>query len=75
MDETFKPPVGGEKQADPEPTSQDLAKVCCEVLSAEDCAELAEMPIDDALGYAFTLLIEAGIDDPESVLKNVRILE
>ena len=68
----------GEKnieQEKQEPTSQELAKVCSEVLSEEDCAEIAGMPFDEALGYVFTLLIENGIEDPETYLKKGGILE
>lgn len=55
-------------------TSVELAQVCTEVLTPEDCAELAEMEFDNALSYAFTLLLEAG-EDPEEFLKEKGILE
>lgn len=58
-----------------EPTSQELAETCSEVLTEEDCAEIAGMAFDEALGYAFTLLIENGIEDPETFLKEKGILE
>ncbi len=58
-----------------EPTSEQLANVCGEVLSAEDCEELAIMPMDEALGCAFTLLIENGVEDPEDFLRSKGILE
>ena len=58
-----------------EPTSKELADACREVLPGEDCDELAQMSIDDALGHAFTLLIENGVDDPETFLKEKGILE
>lgn len=58
-----------------EPTHEELAHACKEVLSHEDCAELLAMPIDEALGYAFTLLIGSGVEDPEEFLKDKGILE
>ena len=33
------------------------------------------MPFDEALGYAFTLIIDAGYDDPEAYLKEKGILQ
>jgi hypothetical protein len=58
-----------------EPTSEQLAQACSEVLAEEDCRELTAMPIPDALGYAFTLLLASGIDDPEVYLREKGILE
>lgn len=58
----------------PEPTAQELADVCKEVLSDEDCQELAVLNFDDAIGYAFTLLLENG-EDPDEFLKSKGILE
>lgn len=57
-----------------EPTPEELADACKEVLTEEDCQELASMEIDDAIGYAFTLLLEAG-EDPDEFLKEKGILE
>lgn len=57
-----------------ESTPKSLAAACADILPAEDCEELAAMPADEALGYAFTLLIENGID-PESYLRSKGILE
>lgn len=71
--EGFSPEdIEGDKEH--EPTSRELAEACKEVLSEEDCEELSSMEIDDAIGYAFTLLIEAG-EDPEEFLKEKGILE
>ena len=67
--------ASGTEHEKQEPTSAELAEVCQEVLSKEDCAEIAGMPFDEALRYAFTLLIENGIDDPEKFLKEKGILE
>lgn len=58
-----------------EPTSQELAEACKDVLTAEDCQELAEMEFGDALNNSFTLLSETGIEDPEAFLKKKGILE
>lgn len=57
-----------------EPTSAELASACQEVLGEEDRAELAGMDFSEALDYAFTLLIENGVD-PEAFLKEKKILE
>jgi len=67
--------ASGTKQEKQEPTSAELAEACQEVLTEEDCAEIAGMPFDEALGYAFTLLIENGIEDPEEFLKGKGLLE
>ncbi|MEI6039995.1 MAG: hypothetical protein WCP93_01445 [Candidatus Berkelbacteria bacterium] len=58
-----------------EPTNWELAQALTGVLSITDCAELANMEFDDALGYAITLLYEAGVSDPETLLKNKGILK
>ena len=57
------------------PTSDQLAKACRERLSAKDCDDLREMDLYEALGYAFSLLIEAGVKDPEVFLKEKGVLE
>lgn len=48
---------------------------CAKILTEEDCEELKQMEIDEAIGYSLTLLIEAGIEDPEEFLKEKGILE
>lgn len=58
-----------------EPTSADLALACSGVLSPDDCQDLTAMPFDEALGYAFTLLIANGQDDPEEFLRAKGVLE
>ena len=63
--------VGSEK----EPTPEDLAEACREVLTEEDCRELASMPLDEGVGYAFTLLLENGVDDPDAFLRDKNIIE
>ncbi len=71
MNETGMSPEMPEEK---EPTSQELAKACEGVLSEEDCLELASMEIGEAVGYAFTLLMTNGIEDPEGFLKEKGIL-
>lgn len=58
-----------------EPTLEELVAACQEVIPAEDSKELLTMDFEEALGYAFTLLIENGVEDPESFLKEKGILE
>lgn len=70
----FTPEEASEKKED-EPTSQELAEACKDVLSGEDCEELASMPFDEALDYSFTLLIQNGIENPETFLIEKGILE
>jgi len=57
-----------------EPTPQELAAACKGTLDDESCAELEAMEFEEALGFAFTLLIEAGIDNPEEFLAEKGIL-
>lgn len=64
-----------EKENSSEISSADLANVCREILSEEDCVELEQMDFEEALGYSFTILIENGIDDPEGFLRSKGIIE
>lgn len=66
---------GSAEMAEAEPTSEQLAQACAEVLFEEDCEELAAMPIEEATGYAFSLLLENGVEDPGEYLKSKGILE
>ena len=59
----------------PRSEMEGLAAACADTLEAEDCADLLTMPADEAWGYAFTLLMEAGIDDPEAYLRDKGLLE
>ena len=61
--------------ANQEPTPGKVAEACREVLTEEDCDDIAALPLDEAIGQAFTLLIENGVDDPEAFLKEKDILE
>ena len=59
-----------------EPTIEDLYNAVKEKVGedrADDILAFDNMP--DALGYAFTLLSEAGIKDPEEFLISKGILE
>jgi len=50
------------EQESKEPTTQELVEVCREILSQEDCDELATMDFDEALNNAATMLEEQGVD-------------
>jgi hypothetical protein len=65
----------GPEEIDNKPAVSELSQACSEILSEEDLAELSEMPMDEALGYAFTLLLESGVDDPEGYLKEKGVLQ
>jgi len=58
-----------------EPTSRELMEACKEVLDEKTCAELESMEFEEALGFVFTCLMEAGINDPEEFLTEKGILE
>lgn len=58
---------------EPEITSAEIANACREVLG-ELADELEFLEIDEALGLAYTLLIENG-EDPEDFLKKKGLLE
>lgn len=70
-----KEEIASEESKEKEPTTQELVEACKEVLDEETCAELEAMEFDEALGFAFTCLIEAGIDDPEEFLIEKGILK
>lgn len=53
----------------------DLSDACREVVSEDKCDDLINMPFDEALGYAFTLLTENGIEDPHAYLVEHDVLE
>lgn len=53
-----------------------LGEALEDVLEIASCAELATMhSTEESLGYAFTLLIEAGVEDPEQYLIDKGFLE
>lgn len=61
-----EPNVSSEEQSNEqertEPTTAELVEVCKEVLSSEDCEELAGMDFDEALNNAATMLEAQGVD-------------
>lgn len=69
-----KEPIAEGAGESTEPTSQQLAEVCSDILPLEDCADLAAMPFDEALGYAYTLLLEQG-EDADTILTQAGIIE
>lgn len=73
--ENIKEEIADEELKEKEPTSQELAEACREVLDEEICIEIAAMEFEEALEFIFTCLIEAGIDDPEEFLIEKGILE
>lgn len=57
-------------------TSKELADaLAAEIIGQDEYDEICAMPFDEALGYAFTLIIEAGYEDPEAYLKEKGILQ
>jgi len=59
-----------------EPTSQELADVLAvEIIGTEEYEEICAMTFDEALSYAFTLIADAGYEDPEAYLKEKGILQ
>lgn len=58
-----------------EVTIKELCEALVNDVPVKDLHELEGMAIDDGLGYAFTLLLENGIDDPEAYLKEKGILQ
>ena len=50
------------EQESKDPTLQELVDVCREVLSQEDCDELATMDFDEALNNAITMFEDQEID-------------
>ena len=58
-----------------EPTVAEVADVCRAILGDEICDEIAMMEdLEEAIGLAFTLLIEVG-EDPEAFLRSKGLLE
>ncbi len=58
-----------------DPVVDRLVAACEGVLSDEDCEDLRAMPADEAIGFAFALLFEPGIEDPEALLKEKGFLD
>ena len=65
-----------DKESNDEITSLEISEACLGVLDQETCNEIAAFEdTEEALGYTFSALIEAGIEDPEEFLKSKEILE
>ena len=58
------------------PTAMELGIKLEDLLDTDDCVELAFMEdVGEAVGAAFTLLLENGVEDPETTLREKGILE
>lgn len=71
MRENLANPEGGED----EERQRLLIEVCIEFFGPEVESDFEEMDFEEALGYSFTLLTEAGIEDPEEFLIEKDILQ
>ncbi len=58
-----------------EPTPEQVAEACRDFLSEEDWQDIAALGLEEAIGQAFTLLLENGVEDPEAFLKEKGVLE
>lgn len=60
-------------------TSAQIAEACKEKIPEEEFedfkTDIIEMEVDEAIGYAFSVLIDYGVDDPEAFLKEKGVLE
>ncbi|UTI65879.1 hypothetical protein NBH00_06600 [Paraconexibacter antarcticus] len=56
-------------------TTDDVVQACSGCLVQEDLEQMVSLDLEEALGYAFTALMEAGIEDPEAFLREKGILE
>lgn len=68
-------PKTEEDQMTSEVTSSELSLALADTLPEEVCLAISEMDLDDALGFAFEELLNAGVEDPEEYLKEKGILE
>ncbi len=58
-----------------EPTIAEVVQACQGVLQEEDLEEIRQMPtIGEALGYAYSALIQAGISNPDELFISKNIL-
>lgn len=69
-----------EKQQAPEtnydgPSSQEIADALQGAIENDDYEDVVGMEPEEAIGYAFTLLLEYGVENPEAYLKEKGILE
>lgn len=67
-------PLGSPETIAEEPTSAEIADACRQFLDTETCEEIAAMDLEEAIGFAFTALLEAG-EDPMEILQSFDVLE
>ncbi|MDP3014778.1 MAG: hypothetical protein Q8M92_11085 [Candidatus Subteraquimicrobiales bacterium] len=58
------------EQENSEPATSDITKICVEVLGDEVAEDFEGLEFEDALGYAYTLLLENGHDPDKIFLQN-----
>ncbi|MCC2632036.1 MAG: putative nudix hydrolase [Patescibacteria group bacterium] len=58
-----------------EPRPLDIANACMEVVTPVEYSDIAKLPPDECLGYAYSILIENGIENPDEYFRNKFILE
>lgn len=68
-------PKTEEDQMTNEVTSSELALAVADELPEEVCIAISEADLDEALGIAFEELLNVGVEDPETYLKEKGILE
>ncbi|MDH4359048.1 MAG: hypothetical protein OEV37_03920 [Candidatus Berkelbacteria bacterium] len=62
-----------EKQEEREPSVEDVSRACQEVLGAEVAEDFRGLELDEAIGYAYTLLLDSG-HDPDEILSRHGII-
>ena len=62
-----------EKGEGREPTVEEISKACQELLGAEVAEDFKGLELEEAIGYAYTLLI-AGGHDPDDVFRRRGII-
>jgi hypothetical protein len=61
--------VGDNNKQDDQASIEQLIHACQAILCSDEEDDLRQLSLDEAIGYAFTLLEEAGMSDPESYLR------
>ena len=51
-----------------------LLEALSSMVDSDHLADIQSMPLEEAIGYTFTLLLEQGIEDPEEWLRQHLIL-
>ncbi|MDO8649815.1 MAG: hypothetical protein Q7K33_00665 [Candidatus Berkelbacteria bacterium] len=66
----------GEDSSEDEPTPAELIDACREVLDGDSLEALNECEdFEEAMGLVFTMLIEAGVEDPEQFLREKGLIQ